>query len=115
MTEQSGRTFTERLEVTGAELVDRVKELANDADTRRVVIKDQHDKELLSLPLTWGLAGGALAVVATPMLAVLGAIGGAVAKLKLEVERVGGESSAPGGTDQAGGSFGQPGHESTGG
>ena len=88
MDEQSGRTFTERIETTGVELADRVKELARQADTRRVVIKDQAGKELMSLPLTWGMAGGALAVMATPLLAAVAAIGGAMANVRLEVERV---------------------------
>lgn len=94
MDEQSGRTFTERIETTGAELADRVKELARQADTRRVVIKDQDGKELISLPLTWGMAGGALAVMATPLLAAVAAIGGAMANVRLEVERVGPEGSS---------------------
>lgn len=88
MNEQAGRTFTERIETTGAELTERVKELAKQADTRRVVIKDQDGKELLSLPLTWGVAGGALAVVAAPLLAAVAAVGGAMANVRLEVERV---------------------------
>ncbi|QFG68609.1 DUF4342 domain-containing protein [Ornithinimicrobium pratense] len=88
MNEQPGRTFTERIETTGAELTERVKELAKQADTRRVVIKDQDGKELLSLPLTWGMAGGALAVVAAPLLAAVAAVGGAMANVRLEVERV---------------------------
>jgi hypothetical protein len=96
MDEQSGRTFNERIETTGAELADRVKELARQADTRRVVIRDQTGKELISLPLTWGVAGGALAVMAAPFLAAVAAIGGAVAKVRLEVERVGAPDSAPG-------------------
>lgn len=91
MTEQPGRSWTERIEITGNELVDRVKDLAREADARRVVIKDQDDKELMSLPLSWGMAGGALAVVAAPMLAAVAAVGGALAKVRLEVERTGGE------------------------
>ena len=87
MDEQSGRTFTERIETTGGELVDRVKELARQADTRRVIIKDQDDKELMSLPLSWGLAGGAVAVFAAPLLAAVAALGGAMANVRLEVER----------------------------
>lgn len=96
MDEQSGRTFTERIETTGAELADRVKELARQADTRRVVITDQTGKELISLPLTWGVAGGALAVMAAPFLAAVAAIGAAVANVRLEVERVGAPDGAPG-------------------
>ena len=83
------KTFTERIEVAGSDLVERVKELAKDADAKRVIIRDQEDKELISFPLSWGVAGGALAVFATPLLAAVAAIGGLAAKVRLEVERVG--------------------------
>lgn len=103
---QSGRTFTQRIETTGGELVDRVRELAREADTRRVVIKDQSGKELMRLPLTWGMAGGAVAVLTAPLLAVVAAVGGAMAKVRLEVERVGPpdppRGSATGGTGRDG-------------
>lgn len=81
------RTFTERIEVAGKDLVDRIKELATDADAKRVVIRDQEEKELLSVPLTWGFAGGAVAVVAAPVLAAVAAIGGLAARFSLDVVR----------------------------
>lgn len=88
MSDLNRRTITDRLEVAGNELVERIKELAKDADNKRVVIRTQDDKELLSIPLTWGLAGGALAVVTGPVFAAMAAVGGALAKVRLEVERV---------------------------
>ncbi|MFX0539521.1 DUF4342 domain-containing protein [Ornithinimicrobium sp. Y1847] len=87
MTEPTGRTWTERMEVAGSDLLGRVKDLAKDADAKRVIIKNDKDEEMLAFPLSWGVAGGALAVVAAPMLAAVAAIGGAVANVKLEVER----------------------------
>lgn len=85
----SEKKFTQQLEVAGSELVDRVKELAKDADAKRVVIRDQEGKELLAFPLSWGVAGGAVAVFAAPILAAVAAVGALAANVKLEVERSG--------------------------
>lgn len=93
---QQEPTFTERIETTGGELLERVKGLAKDANAKRVLIKDQDGKELVAVPLGWGVAGGALAVIAAPVLAAVAAIGGAMANVQLEVERVG---EAPTATD----------------
>ncbi len=82
------RKWTQRIEVAGEELVDQVKHLFDDANAKRVVIRDQKDRELLAVPLTVGVAGGALTVLAAPVLAAVAAVGGAVARVRLDVERV---------------------------
>lgn len=79
--------FTEKIEVAGEQLVNTVKNLFDDASAKRVTIRTQEGKELLSVPLTVGVAGGAAAVLIAPVLAGVAAIGGAVAKLQLDVER----------------------------
>ena len=43
--------------VSGDGLVGKVKEILNDAKVKRVVIKDDKGKVLLSIPVTWGAAG----------------------------------------------------------
>lgn len=79
--------FVERLEVAGENLLDKAKELLQESNTRRLIVRSQDDKELLEVPLTGGIvAGGVLAFVA-PIVAVLTAVGGAVARVKLEVIR----------------------------
>ena len=83
------RKWTQRMEVAGEELVDQVKALFDDANAKRVVIRDQQDRELLAVPLTLGVAGGAITVLAAPILAAVAAIGGVVAKVRLDMERVG--------------------------
>ena len=85
--DRPGRTLTERIEVTGDQLARTIKKLYNDADARRVIIRDAHGRELLSVPLTIGLAGGALTMFTAPVLAAVAAIGGAMAKVHLEIER----------------------------
>lgn len=80
--------WTQRMEVAGEELVDQIKALFDDANAKRVVIRDQQNRELLAVPLTLGVAGGAITVLAAPILAAVAAIGGVVAKVRLDVERV---------------------------
>jgi hypothetical protein len=81
------KTFTEQIEVTGNQLVERFKALLEEGNVRRVIIRDGEGKTLLEIPLTVGaVIGGALALF-NPWLAALGAIGGLVAKLTIEVVR----------------------------
>lgn len=83
------RTWTQRFEVNGEELSDQIKKLYDDASAKREVIRDQEGSELLAVPLTVGVAGGAITVLAAPVLAAVAAIGGVAAKVRLDVERVG--------------------------
>lgn len=96
----SDRKWTQRIEVAGEELVDQIKTLFNDASAKRVVIRDQQNRELLAVPLTIGVAGGALAFLAAPVLATVAAIGGAVAKVRLDVERTDPPTIVPGETTE---------------
>ena len=81
--------FTQRMDVSGSQLVDRVKEIAQDANARKVIVRDQQGKELLTVPLGWGAAGGAMTILAAPWLALLAAVGAAAAKVRIEVEGTG--------------------------
>ena len=80
-------TFTEKIEVAGDKLAATVKNLFEDAGAKRVTIRTGDGKELMSIPLTFGVAGGALAFLVAPLLSTVAVIGGAVAKLTLEIER----------------------------
>jgi ribosomal protein L40E len=64
-------------------LISKVKELMHDVSVKRIVVKDDKGKVLLSIPVTWGTATVALA----PWLAALGVIAALVAKCRVEVER----------------------------
>ena len=81
------RTFIENLEVAGQDLVNVIKNLFEDAGAKRVTIRNEEGKQLLTVPLTYGVAGGALAFLVAPVLTLVATIGGAVARLRLEVER----------------------------
>jgi hypothetical protein len=73
----------EQHRVTGAELLDKVKELAHQGNIRRIVIKNDEGRTLVELPLSIGVVGAVLA----PVLAAVGAIAALVGDCTIEVER----------------------------
>lgn len=86
------RTWVEEIEVAGHELVERVERLLQESSTKRVVIRTQDGKELMSVPLTFGVVAGGILTLGAPLLAALGAAAALVSKVKLEVIR---EADAP--------------------
>ena len=82
MSEQHVRT--EEFHVSGDTLVAKIKELVQEGNVRRVVLKNEEGKVLVELPLTLGVVG---AVVA-PQLAAIGAIAVLVARCTVVVEKV---------------------------
>lgn len=92
--EKGTRTWKEEIEVTGNQLVDRIKSLVQEGSTRRVIIRASDGDELMTIPLTFGVVAGGLITLAAPLLAALGALAALVTKVKLEVIRE--ESESPG-------------------
>ncbi|NEO64335.1 MAG: DUF4342 domain-containing protein, partial [Moorea sp. SIO4G2] len=54
---------------------------------RRIIIKNDQERILLEIPLTFGVLGGVTAIFLAPWLLALGAIGALAARLKVVVER----------------------------
>ena len=79
--------MTEEIEVAGEELVARVKELAADAQVRRIRITEPDGDLVLDVPLTLGAITGGAVVLAAPLLAVIGALAAFVTKVKIEIVR----------------------------
>lgn len=69
--------------VSGEKLVAKVKELINEGNVRRIIIRDRDDKTLVELPVTIGVVGAVFA----PVLAAVGALAALVAECKIVVER----------------------------
>jgi len=66
------KTTFEEIKTTGGELLERLKEIANEGNARRAIIKNKKGKILLEVPLTFGVAGaGALSILA-PFLSAIG-------------------------------------------
>lgn len=81
-------TWTEEIEITGSQLVDRVKELIKEGNVRRLIIRTSDDKTLLEIPLTAGVAVGGVLTVFTPVLAALGALAALLVDVKLQIVRL---------------------------
>ena len=68
MSEQKVRT--EEFKIQGDMIVAKIKELIQEGNIRRIIIKDEEGKSLMDIPLAVGVAGAIFA----PKLAALGAI-----------------------------------------
>jgi hypothetical protein len=82
--QQSELAWRERIQVTGSELVTKVKELIHQGNVTKIVVKQGEDV-LLQFPVTVGAIGA----LAAPWLAVLGVVGALVTRSTIEVERKG--------------------------
>jgi len=81
------RTWTEEIEIAAGELVDRVKELVQQGNVRRLIIRNSDDKLLLEIPLTAGVAVGGVVTLFAPLLAALGAMAALLARVKVQIVR----------------------------
>jgi hypothetical protein len=77
------KTTKEEFKVNGEDLLRKVKELINEGNVRRIIIKSKEGKQLIELPLTIGVVGAVLA----PVLAAVGAIAALVTECTIVVER----------------------------
>ena len=81
MSEEKFRT--EEFRVDGEELIAKVKNLINEGNIRRVIIKNKEGKIILEIPLTFGVVGALIA----PQLAALGAIAALLSEATVVVEK----------------------------
>lgn len=80
----------EEFRVDGDAVVAKVKEILREGNVRRIIIKDDHDKVLIEVPLTLGVVGALL----LPVWAAIGAIAALAANLTIVVEKVDGAPPA---------------------
>lgn len=64
------KTTKEEFKVSGEDLLKKVKELINEGNIRRIIIKNKDDKSIAEFPLSLGVVGAVLA----PILAAVGTI-----------------------------------------
>ena len=86
-TEEDESTFTEQIEITGSELVERTKELIEEGNVRRIIIRNEEDEVLMEVPLTAGVVVGGAVTIVAPVLAALGALAALLTHVKIEVVR----------------------------
>ena len=85
--EEEEHTFTEQIEIAASELVDRTKELIEEGNVRRLIIRNPDDEVLLEVPLTTGVAVGGVVTLIAPVLAALGAMAALLTHVKVEIVR----------------------------
>ena len=78
---------TEKIEVDGPSLIDKVKELANESRVKRLRIIEPDGDVAVDIPLTVGAIAGGAVVLAAPALAAIGAIAALVSKVRIEIIR----------------------------
>ena len=83
MSEEKVRT--EEFRVEGDDLLAKVKELVHEGNIRRITLKDDDGKVIITLPLTIGVVGALVA----PQLVALGAIAAVLTHGTIVVEKVG--------------------------
>lgn len=88
-------TFTEEIEVAGSQLVEEINRLIAEGNVRKIQIRTEKGDVYLSVPLTAGAVAGGVVAIAAPWVAVIAAVAGLVAKVKLEIVRAEPTEPAP--------------------
>jgi hypothetical protein len=84
MTVDEQKVRTEEFQVSGEQLVSKIKELVHEGNIRRITIKDQDGETLIEIPLTLGVVGA----IIIPVWAAIGAIAALVVNLTIVIERI---------------------------
>jgi hypothetical protein len=85
--EKKKREIVEELTLKGQDVLERVKELVQQGNVRKLIVRKSDGQQLFELPLTGAVVGAsALVVFATP-LAFLAGVVAFLAEVKLEVVR----------------------------
>lgn len=74
---------TQEFTLNGEEVLAKVKELVNEGNVRRLIIKNEDGRTMLEVPLTLGVIGAAL----LPIFAAIGAAAAIATKCTIVVER----------------------------
>lgn len=77
---------SEQFTVSGAKLVESIKQLLHEGNIRRVRIIHK-ERVLLDIPVTVGAPAAALLIIWTPILAAIGALAALLTECTVEVER----------------------------
>ena len=87
MTEDKTNTKTEEFHISGAGLIDKIKDLIHEGNVRSLTISDEDGDFRLEMPLTVGVVAGSAVTLVAPWLAIIGVVAGLVTKVKIVVER----------------------------
>jgi len=77
------QTKEEVFQINGEDLLKKIKEIIKEGNVRKITIRDKEGKDLLILPLTFGVVG----VLLLPTLAAIGAVAALVSECTILVEK----------------------------
>ncbi len=77
----------ERFTVSGAQLVDKVKQVIHEGNVRKIRLIHK-ERTIFESPLSVGAPVAAVGIVAVPVLAAIGAFAALVSECTIEVEKV---------------------------
>lgn len=80
------RSSIKEMKVKGTQLVDKIKEIIEDGNAKRVSIR-KDGRTLLEFPLSVGVGGATAAIFLMPTLAAVGALAALVTDVEIVVER----------------------------
>ncbi|MEO6638962.1 MAG: DUF4342 domain-containing protein [Ginsengibacter sp.] len=76
-------TIKETFKLQGEHLLNKVKELIEEGNAKKITIHDKDGKELMSFPVTLGVVGAVFA----PLLAAVGALAAIIGECTITVEK----------------------------
>lgn len=77
------KTTTETFKMYGENMLNKLKDLINEGNIRKITIHDRSGKEIANFPLTIGVVGAVLA----PILAAIGALAALIGDCTITVEK----------------------------
>ncbi|SHJ91166.1 protein of unknown function [Anaerobranca californiensis DSM 14826] len=80
--ESKEKVWREQIQVTGGELVEKIKEIIHQGNVTKIIVKSG-DKTIVEIPVT----AGAIGVLLAPHLAILGVLSALITKCTIEIER----------------------------
>jgi hypothetical protein len=86
------KTFVDEVEVSGQHLLAEINKLIAEGNVRKLIVRTDDGHIFLTIPLTAGAVAGGVLTLGAPWLALLAAVAGIVARVKIEVIR---ESDVP--------------------
>jgi hypothetical protein len=86
-TKTAWKTFAEEVDVSSKHLLSEINRLIGEGNVRTLTVKSEDGHVFLTIPLTAGAVAGGILTLGAPWLAILAAVAGLVAKVKIEVTR----------------------------
>jgi len=82
-----GTYFVEEIELAVDGLCERIRELVQEGNVRRLIIRKENGDKMLEVPLTAGVAVGGVIAVIWPLIAAAVALTGLMTRVRVQVIR----------------------------